>query len=51
MAVPSMVQYTTCKHAIIGITKTAGEYIPSPLRQPVLMYYLQLWTTHLLESG
>lgn len=27
MAVPNMVQYTTCKHAIIGITKTAGEYI------------------------
>lgn len=25
MAVPNMVQYTTCKHAIIGITKTAGE--------------------------
>lgn len=24
MAVPNMVQYTTCKHAIIGITKTAA---------------------------
>lgn len=25
MAVPNMVQYTTCKHAIIGIVKTAGK--------------------------
>ncbi|KAM4060149.1 short chain dehydrogenase [Hirsutella rhossiliensis] len=27
MAVPNMVQYTTCKHAIIGLTKTAGEHL------------------------
>lgn len=26
IAVPNMVQYTTCKHAMIGITKTAGEW-------------------------
>lgn len=26
IAVPNMVQYTTCKHAIIGITKTAGGW-------------------------
>lgn len=37
MAVPNMTQYTTCKHAITGIVKTAGKHI-RPLNPNLNLY-------------
>ncbi|KAK7747382.1 hypothetical protein SLS53_001636 [Cytospora paraplurivora] len=43
MAVSNMVQYTTCKHAIIGITKTAdGSPGQRPSRYPSQLYQSDL---------
>lgn len=30
VATPGMVQYTTAKHAVLGLTKNAGEKLPEP---------------------
>jgi NAD(P)-dependent dehydrogenase (short-subunit alcohol dehydrogenase family) len=45
VAAPHMVQYTTAKHAILGLTKNAGKFYPRLLRKALILY-----TAHTFSS-